>query len=302
MMTPPDQSPCAVVVSFNPDVEVLTSLADSLQLQGCDFLVVDNASDNINEFASCLQGMSHCLELIRLPQNQGLAAALNRGLQHARDAGYAFALLFDQDSGIDQSYCADMMRAWHEASALDGRTAAIGPRLQDPETGRRTPFRVFNRVLGRSDRAVAPGSTLFQACFLITSGTLLRVDTLAQIGMMRDDYFIDNIDLEWCFRARSSGFSLYGTDQAILHHRIGEASDSLLVRRGIIVNHSPLRSYYSTRNRLNLYRQRYAPLGWKLRDVIRFVLKTVWLLLTSRQRRAYWQNIRRGINDSKAMT
>ena len=118
---------------------------------------------------------------------------------------------------------------------------------------------------------------------------------------MRDSYFIDNVDLEWCFRARAKGYAVAGTDNATLFHRIGEPSDEPLVRAGIMVRHSPQRSYYSTRNRFALYREPYAPWGWKLRDFPRFLLKTLWLLLFSPQRGEYLKNIRKGLADARSV-
>jgi len=298
-----DPSICAIVVSFNPDVAVLVNLARQFERNGCDYIVIDNGSDNAADFADSMSASQRCQALVRLDSNLGLASALNLGLTRVRDAGYRFALLFDQDSHIGPTYCRDMLQAWDEAASAAGdRVAAIGPRLQDPDTGRRTPFRQFNRLLFRSDRRLAADSSLYHAGFLITSGSLVPVQVLDDIGLMRDEYFIDNVDLEWCFRARSKGYELYGTDKAVLYHRIGEPSGNLLVRRGILVKHSPLRSYYSTRNRINLYRQHYAPLDWKLRDVCRFVLKSLVLLLFSSQRVEYWRHIRRGIHDARAMS
>ena len=58
----------------------------------------------------------------------------------------------------------------------------------------------------------------------------MHLDALASIGAMKESYFIDNIDLEWCFRAKSKGYELIGTDQAVLYHAIGERSSNPLVR------------------------------------------------------------------------
>lgn len=298
-----DSPICAIVVTFNPDVEVLVNLLRQIDNNDCDYIVIDNASGNVAEYAGVLTSSKRCQALVRLDENLGLATALNLGLRRATESGYRFALLFDQDSDIGASYCSDMLQAWDEAvSTVGERVAAIGPRLQDPDTGRRTPFRAFDRMFFRSDRRPTPGSSLCHTGFLITSGTLMPLRVLDDIGFMREDYFIDNIDLEWCFRARSCGYELFGTDNAVLYHRIGEPSANVLVRHGILVKHSPLRSYYSTRNRINLYRKKYAPLGWKLRDVCRFVLKSSALLLFSRQRVEYWRQIQRGIHDARTLS
>ena len=118
---------------------------------------------------------------------------------------------------------------------------------------------------------------------------------------MKESYFIDNVDLEWCFRAKSLGFDLVGTDAAVLYHAIGERSSNPLVKAGLFAQHNPSRTYYSSRNRIHLYGVAYSPLGWKLRDMIRFVLKASWLLVTSGQRRQYLQNICSGIRDAKTL-
>ena len=118
---------------------------------------------------------------------------------------------------------------------------------------------------------------------------------------MKESYFIDNVDLEWCFRAKSFGFDLIGTDTAVLYHAIGERSSNPLVKAGLIAQHNPSRTYYSSRNRIHLYGAAYSPLGWKLRDMVRFTLKASWVLITSSQRRQYFKNIRSGIRDAKTL-
>ncbi|MAX06521.1 MAG: hypothetical protein CMQ08_00910 [Gammaproteobacteria bacterium] len=142
----------------------------------------------------------------------------------------------------------------------------------------------------------------FVADFLITSGTLLIAKHIGTIGSMKENYFIDNIDLEWCFRAKSKGFDLIGTNEALLYHAIGERSPDPLVRAGIIAQHNPARTYYSSRNRVHLYGAAYSPIGWKLRDIVRFFIKVVWLLISSDDRKKYWQNIRSGIKDAKSLS
>ncbi len=290
---------CAIVVSHDPDVSALMRLLQRISQGGCHWLLIDNASSNFQQFRIRARELRGCLGIESLPVNQGLGRALNIGLQRASDKGYAFAILFDQDSEPAEDFFAELYAAHREARALVGdRVAAVGAAICHPADRRRLPFKRFSRLRHRTDQRVPGTRRLFHADFLITSGTLIPIEPLRVIGMMREDYFIDNIDLEWCFRARANGYALFGTDRAILLHRIGEASDHPLVRGGLMVQHGPQRSYYATRNRFHLYRQRHAPLDWKLRDFCRFVLKSAFLLLSSSQRAAYWQNIRRGIRDS----
>lgn len=288
---------CAIIVSFEPDIDVLLALLTQIDEQA-DFILIDNASSRAAEFLPRLASLPRCRHVAGLSDNVGLASAMNIGLRWVRDAGYDYAVLFDQDSQVPVSFFADMQSAFGAAQALSGNAvAALGPRIVSLINGRAMPFKLFSRLLRRSNQAIAGSSDLFYADFLISSGCMLALPALERIGLMRDAYFIDNVDLEWCFRATAHGYRLVGTDRAVLHHSIGLASDNPLVRKGVIISHSPLRSYYSTRNRFALYRETYAPWGWKLRDFPRFLLKTLWLLLFSPQRADYWRNIRRGLAD-----
>ncbi len=294
-------SPCAIIVTYEPDVAILLGLLEQISAQA-DFLVVDNASSNVDDFLDAARALPRCLGIHQLEQNIGLAAALNIGLREIIAAGYGFGVLFDQDSQVPASFIPDIQTSYLEAVRLCGDTvAAIGPRIVSPRNNKAMPFKLFTRVFNRSDRTIAGSKRLFWAEFLISSGCMINLAHLVKIGLMREEYFIDNIDLEWCFRARAKGYRVVGTDHAVLHHSIGLEDNSVLVRAGLMVSHSPLRSYYSTRNRFSLYREAYAPWGWKLRDFPRFLLKTLWLLGFSAQRVQYWQNIRRGISDSREL-
>ena len=291
----------ATVVTYQPDITALLKLLGQLNKE-TRFLVIDNGSPNIDKLAQSITVYENCLELVRLDNNQGLAHALNLGVNYARDAGFEYIFLFDQDSSLCDLFIERMIAAYRDASKYSEKgIAAVGPRIINPQTMRQTPFKLFNRLMLRSDRHFAGCPTHFVADFLITSGTLIILKHIEEIGIMKESYFIDNVDLEWCFRAKSMGFDLVGTDDAVLYHLIGERSLSPLVRAGIMAQHNPSRTYYSSRNRVHLYTADYSPLGWKLRDMVRFALKASWLLLSSTDRRAYWQNIRSGIRDAKSL-
>jgi rhamnosyltransferase len=68
-----------------------------------------------------------------------------------------------------------------------------------------------------------------------------------------------------------------------------------------MVQHSPSRSYYSTRNRMHLWRQPYAPRDWKMRDMVRFILKSLWLISFTEKRKEYRAQIQRGMEDSDTL-
>ena len=301
MNTATDRTSCAIVVTFEPDITALLKLLGQLNRE-TDFLVIDNGSSNMDSLQESITVYERCIELVKLPANEGLARALNRGIELAAERDYEFVFLFDQDSSLCDLFVHSMIESYRKATELSSKPVAVmGPRIINPLTMRQTPFKLFNRLFLRSDRLFAGNKRYFIADFLITSGSLLKLEHLKKIGLMKESYFIDNVDMEWCFRAKSMGYELLGTDDAVLYHLIGELSQNPLVKAGIIAKHSPSRTYYSSRNRRHLWGMPYSPLGWKLRDIVRFSLKASWLIVASTERREYWQNIRAGLRDSKTL-
>ncbi|MCH7814974.1 MAG: glycosyltransferase family 2 protein [Proteobacteria bacterium] len=293
---------CAIVVTYNPDITALLKLLGQLNKE-TDFVVIDNGTPDIESLAESITVYDRCKKLIRLLDNEGLAKALNYGIEWALENNCDYVFLFDQDSSLCDLFVNRMISAYLDANQHSEKgIAAVGPRIINPQTMRQTPFKLFNRLMLRSDRVFANSKNHFVADFLITSGTLVILKNIDEIGGMKESYFIDNVDLEWCFRAKSKGFDLIGTDEAVLYHAIGERSLSPLVRAGIMAQHNPSRTYYSSRNRTHLYSVTYSPLGWKVRDMIRFFIKAGWLLLSSNDRKQYWHNIRSGIRDAKSLS
>ena len=302
MQISPCSQSCAIIVTYNPDITALLELSSQLKKES-DFIIVDNGTQGISSIVESITVYEKCRAVICLEKNEGLARALNIGITWAQEQNYDFVFLFDQDSSLCDLYVHRMIDAFFDASEKTvSNIAAIGPRIITPQTMRQTSFKLFSKFIFRSDRKLTGSSSHYIADFLITSGTLLYLDALASIGTMKESYFIDNIDLEWCFRAKSKGYELIGTDEAVLYHAIGERSLNPLVRAGIMAQHNPQRSYFSSRNRVHLYGVDYSTAGWKYRDICRFILKATWLLVTSRERKDYYRNILSGIKDAKFLT
>lgn len=298
----PNAKSYAIVVTYKPELTALLKLLGQLNKE-TDFIVIDNGSPQIEKLEKSITVYERCQQLLRLENNEGLARALNIGIRLGREAGYEYIFLFDQDSSLCDLFIARMIASYKDAVQYsENGIAAVGPRIINPQTMRQTPFKLFNRLMLRSDRHFAHTTKHFLADFLITSGTLAIAKHLDAIGDMKESYFIDNVDLEWCFRAKSLGFDLVGTDGAVLYHAIGERSLNPLVRAGIMAQHNPSRTYYSSRNRTHLYGMKYSPLGWKIRDRVRFFIKASWLILSSHDRKQYWHNIRSGIRDAKTLS
>ena len=113
-------------------------------------------------------------------------------------------------------------------------------------------------------RVSGPGDDLVAVAFLLASGCLIDARALADVGPMREDLFIDHVDLEWGLRARAKGWTLYALADVPMAHRLGEQVRRIGWLGGRAVHlHSPLRNYYLVRNTLLLARERALPVGWR---------------------------------------
>lgn len=109
-----------------------------------------------------------------------------------------------------------------------------------------------------------------RADFLISSGSLISLSALNAIGDMDETLFIDHIDTEWCLRAQSKGFQIYGICEAIMLHTLGDKQIRIWWKRWRSIScHQPFRYYYMFRNSALLWQRANIPIAWKNADRLR---------------------------------
>lgn len=206
-------------------------------------------------------------------------------------------LLFDQDSRLPPAMLQRLVAARDELGVDGGPVAAFGPTISDDRMRRPLPFIRFSN--GRMEKLYPAGRSgeRIETDMLITSGCLIDGRVIEAIGAMDERLFIDNIDMEWCFRARAAGFRLIGVADAVLDHRIGDRVRPVPGTRRNILVHSPLRQYYIMRNRILLYRRDYVPRAWKRSDLPRLLFKLIYFPLMVAPRLENLKMMLKGIRD-----
>ena len=246
----------AVVVSYNASPARLTQQLQQLLAQVSTVVWVDNGSSSPLPDGHLSSEPSQ-LHRIQLPRNLGIGAAQNVGIHWAIQAGATHILLMDDDS----LPAPDMVSQLLHSLATQPKAGAVWAAYHDPRRqASHTPFSA-RQGFRLQWLPCIDSSCTWPVDHLIASGCLIPVHVLQTVGNMREDYFIDWVDIEWCLRASNHGYILYGVCAAALEHTLGNSVTSVFGRE--IPCHPPWRHYYQARNFILMLRN--TPMPWQLR-------------------------------------
>ena len=252
-MIKPRNSVVAIIVIYFPVLDDLRRLLEATLHQVDSAVLIDNTPQADRKFMLDFTS-SNNLHVISLGDNLGIAYAQNIGINWASDQGADFVLLLDQDSVP----CSDMVEKLKDCinnfTDMQINVAAAGPVVIDKRNGMSSRFalsEVIPNIKYKSSKTICVD-------FLISSGCLIKMSSILEIGGKRSNYFIDHVDTEWCRRAKSMGAYLFGVLDAKLDHSIGDRQKKLFGRS--IPYHSPLRDYYMFRNTIFTVKDSKAPI------------------------------------------
>lgn len=276
-----------ILVLYNPEEDILQKSLDSIIPQVDSVYLADNS---VNGFSPQNILSSHGDKIIYMSMNGniGIAAAQNRGLEYYIDKGYDFIIFMDQDSIAPQGMLAQL-HADYESLASEGvNVGAVGPRAVNRQLDK--PY------VGMIKKGVKYSDSLTEVSELISSASLIKIDTFKEVGLMDASLFIDGVDHEWCWRAHAkSGYRFFISEKARLSHQLGQGDRSFLGFKVAIS--TPFRIYFQYRNYLWLARRSYVPFYWKFINGVKYMMKYVYYPLFVSPRGQYFKQINRGIKD-----
>ena len=167
----------------------------------------------------------------------------------------------------------------------DFNISTIGPRVFDKEKGR--------EYKSRTHRRKEIGTFLLQRQ-IISSGSLISVAVINEVGLMDESLFIDYVDHEWCWRAVAKGYKCGMLKNLYLEHKIGY---SLNIASYSINVSAPTRYYYQYRNYFYLLGRKYVPIRWKFFHGIKLGLIFIFIPFFLSERKTVWRNIFTGIKE-----
>ena len=234
-----------VVVTYFPSDACITHIEKMSSYSG-RLIVIDNTPIE----TSVNLPKSENITLHKLKDNYGLARGLNIGLQLAGKENYENIFLLDQDSRPSENFFKEMLKFKEEIDILISNCALYVPNFYDRNSKTFARFPSLTRFsLKHSTCNVMQSGPCSRATIAITSGTLINYNKYLKIGPLRDDYFIDFIDNEYCLRLYKLGYRLAINCDVTLNHAIGARTVRKFMGITIKPNfHSAVRRYYIARN------------------------------------------------------
>jgi rhamnosyltransferase len=292
---------CAGVVAHNPKVDDINVLIDSLLSCAEWVVIVDNCSSNTSYLQDLVKNTK--IKIISNYRNRGVSGGINQIIEYARQMKAEYVTAYDQDTQISTELVSVLAHDLEELIKSGEHVAAIGPLVIDDFTNNSLPFVNFKFPLNArySEDSRDGKGRLVECHFLISSGCLMSMKAIEEIGPMNEALFIDNVDLDWCFRAISKKYKVYGDFGGEIRQRIGEHCTQIPFTKSVIRHHDARRNYYMTRNRFWLYRQAYVKGSWIFHDICRFVSKFMYMLVFRGGRIDLLKTSIKGISDSFAM-
>lgn len=260
----------AVITTFNPNINLLNEQYLSVKLQVSNIIYVDNGSFNSKDL-SIFFSKNKEIKYIFNNLNIGLGNAQNIGIKKAIGNQATHILLLDQDSILDSGFVDNLLIVEKSNIEQNIKVGVVGPVFVNSITKK------IKKQTGSSNLGINKPINYNEEIsvpWVIASGSLIRSSIFEEVGYMNGDYFIELIDLEWCFRVRSMGYKIFVTGKASMIHTIGDSTMNILGKK--IGYYSPTRRYYLCRNSIVLLRNNYGSnvnaLGVFLKTFIKLVI------------------------------
>lgn len=262
-----------IIVNFNNKKllqECLYSIYQHTHQVTFEIIVVDNNSADGSQ--EMVRASFPEVNLIANSENLGFIKASNQGLAifNAR-----YAMLLNDDTIVKEG-AFDKMIAFLDQNP---RAGACGPKLLNVDGTLQRQGGLFGHKFWRASRPV-------QVDFVIGACLAVRKEVIDQIGILDENLFFYNDDLDWCLRIRRAGHKIYFLPEAEVVHYGGYSSkrkfNPRLFVEGFIGGLYFCRKHYGELS-YNSYR---------LILILSLILGSIFQIFNRQKFFAYWRIIR----------
>lgn len=186
---------CAVVISYNCE-SIIVENVNSLLDQVAEVLIIDNGSnEHAKKLLKTLECKRNC-SVIYSCHNEGISKQLNNATKILSEKEYKLILTMDQDTVLEKNCVYHMINVLNQ----DRKVVSVGPKRRKKKQSK----------------------DYYYKDYLITSGNLVKLDILKEIGGYDEKLFIDMVDIDISLAIRQSGYRLAISNKAGMRHKVGE--------------------------------------------------------------------------------
>jgi len=204
-----------IVLNFNGK-PLLRKCIESIQnktfYRNYKIIVVDNNSQD--KSVEMIKNSFPKVKLIENPKNYGFSKGNNIGIRKALKNEADFILLLNNDTEVRKNWLKEMVKVANS----DEKIGIVGSKQILPNG--KIQKSCYNYRYGLSKR-FAPQKMEEVDC-VVASCMLIKNEVVNKIGFLDENFFpIYFEDVDYCFRARKSGFKIIYTPESIIYHYKG---------------------------------------------------------------------------------
>lgn len=243
-----------VVLNFKLKQDTLKCIASVKKstYKNIQIIVVDNNSgDNLHEEIA----KDLTLSFIQTGDNLGYTGGNNVGIRYALKENCDFVFVLNPDTTINKDTIKNLFDAAKKQSA-----SIIGPKIlfDDKKTiwyagAIIDKANVLGVHIGLDEKDNGQYDKGSETGFVTGAAILISKDVFEKIGLFEERYFLYMEDVDFCLKAKMSGFKIIYEPKALVFHKNAQAT-------GL---GTPRQDYYITRNRL-LFAFKFLPLRTRL--------------------------------------
>ncbi len=232
----------SIIVLYHPEIAEVIENIRSFACAVDKILVWRNSSEEV----AVPSDLEKKIIFVGDGTNEYMAKPLNTALEWCEQNGYEYLLTMDQDS------------RWDNAGYFIERATSLAER----DVAIYAPYTIGQYARPEQD---------YDAESVITSGSLVNVQTARRLGGFREDYQIYWVDGEFCYWARKNGFRIRVLHDCALAQHFGKQIRTVF---GFTTsNYSPFVYYLLIRNML--WMRREFPEGVSIKTVLYTMMYTV---------------------------
>jgi len=242
--------------NYEDTAECLRSLQDS-EYDNISVVVVDNGSDDQSPTQLSDQ---FDIELIQRETNGGFGGGNNTGIKWVLERKFDYVFLLNNDTVVGSKTIGHLVAALEQKEEYgiaapklyyydeDDVLQAFGAEIVSWKANT-IPYGQGERDFGQYDE---------QRCVAQANGAAMMIDieVIREVGLFDEDYGFYTDDLDYCYRARDSGFSIVAVPDTSVQHKVSATAGTA----------SPFTAYYTIRGRLLFARNHGSISDW-----VRFV-------------------------------